>query len=67
MLSAIAEFGRFWYGFIVGDDWTIAATIVAAVAVSYLLLRAGLPVWWLLPVAVIAILGISLRRARTTS
>jgi len=67
MLSAIAGFGRFWYRFIVGDDWTIAVTVVVAVALSYVLLRAGVPAWWLVPVAVIAILGISLRRARSTS
>ena len=26
----IAQFGRFWYDFIVGDDWTIAVAVVVA-------------------------------------
>jgi hypothetical protein len=63
MLSALAGFGRFWYRFIVGDDWTIAATVVVMLAVIAALLRAGLEAWWLMPVVVIAVLGVSLRRA----
>ena len=27
----LSQFGRFWYDFIVGDDWTIAAAVVAVV------------------------------------
>ena len=63
MLSAVAAFGRFWYRFIVGDDWVIAATVVVTLLVIALLLRAGVQAWWLMPVVVIAVLGLSLRRA----
>jgi hypothetical protein len=28
----LKAFGRFWYEFIVGDDWKIAAAVVIAVA-----------------------------------
>jgi hypothetical protein len=28
--SALRGFGRFWWDFIVGDDWKIAAGVVAA-------------------------------------
>jgi hypothetical protein len=65
MASSLAAFGRFWYRFIVGDDWTIAASILASLVVTYLLLRAGVGAWWLLPIVVIVVLGVSLRRART--
>lgn len=65
MISSIVGFGRFWYGFIVGDDWTMAATVIVALAITFALARAGIGAWWLMPVAVIAILGVSLRRARS--
>jgi hypothetical protein len=64
MLDRLAAFGRFWYRFIVGDDWVIAATVFATLVVMALLVRAGIKAWWLLPVVVIVVLGISLRRAR---
>jgi hypothetical protein len=64
MLNGVAAFARFWYRFIVGDDWVIAATVVGTLAAIALLLRAGVQAWWLLPAVVIAVLGVSLRRAR---
>jgi hypothetical protein len=64
MLAGLAAFGRFWYRFIVGDDWVIAATVLVTLVAVALLLRAGVQAWWLLPLVVIAVLGISLRRAR---
>jgi fatty acid desaturase len=59
----IRAFVDFWISFIVGDDWTVAATVLAALLASWGLVRAGLPAWWLLPAAVIAITTVSLRRA----
>ena len=47
MLSALAAFGRFWYRFIVGDDWTIAAAVALALAATYALHQAGVAAWWL--------------------
>jgi len=64
MLNGVVAFGRFWYRFIVGDDWVIAATVLVTLAAIALLLRGGVEAWWLLPVVVIAVLGVSLRRAR---
>ena len=34
-------FGRFWYDFLVGDDWKIAAVVIVVVAVAALLLASG--------------------------
>jgi hypothetical protein len=59
----LVGFGRFWYEFIVGDDWTIAAAIVAALIVTSVLVRAHVASWWLLPVVVIVFLAASLWRA----
>ncbi len=57
-------FGRFWYDFIVGDDWTIAVGVVVALAATALLAHNGMTsVWWLLPVVVIVGLWWSVLRA----
>jgi hypothetical protein len=56
-------FGRFWYRYIFGDDWTIAAAVGIGLIVSAVLNRNGLIAWWLIPVVVVVMLGVSLRRA----
>jgi hypothetical protein len=56
-------FGRFWWDFVVGDDWRVAAGIAVSLGVCALLAHADIPAWWLLPVAVVLALGESLRRA----
>jgi hypothetical protein len=63
VLQPIAAFGRFWYHFVIGDDWSVAAAIVAGLAVTALLHAARVPAWWLLPPLAVAALGVSLRRA----
>jgi hypothetical protein len=64
MIGALKSFGAFWYDFVVGDDWQVAAIVVAALAVTALLTHvAGVNVWWLLPLAAFAALGWSLYRA----
>ncbi len=62
-LKAVRAFGAFWYDFVVGDDWSVAAGVVLALAVTALLAHLGVPAWWLLPLAVLALLGASLARA----
>ena len=58
----LKAFLLFWYDFIVGDDWVIAAGVVGALVGTERLVRAGVDAWWALPVAVIALLAISLWR-----
>jgi hypothetical protein len=53
---------RFWYDFIVGDDWRVALAVVAALALTYALSAAGLPAWPVLPLTVGVLLPLSLRR-----
>ena len=60
----LAAFGGFWWNFIVGDDWTIAAGVIAALAVTYGLVHGGArPAWWLLPLGAVALVAIGVRRA----
>lgn len=65
VVRVLRGFAVFWVEFILGDDPTIAATVAVALVGSWGLLRAGLVAWWLLPVAVLAIITVSLRRAVT--
>jgi hypothetical protein len=36
----LKSFGQFWYEFIIGDDWKIAAAVVVALGLTVLLMRA---------------------------
>ena len=57
-MSVVASFGRFWWEFIVGDDWLAAAGVAIALVVT-----AVLETWWILPLAVALVLAASLYRA----
>ena len=56
------RFARFWWDFLVGDDWRIAAAVVVALAASAAVARTSVPAWWLLPAAVATVLYLSVRR-----
>jgi len=59
----VIAFGRFWYDFVVGDDWRIAAAVVVALALTGLVALTAVPAWWVLPVTVLVLLPLSLRAA----
>ena len=67
VLRWLKAFGGFWYHFVIGDDWTIAAAVVAALVVTWALHLAGAPAWWLVPLAAAAVVGVSLERTRPPS
>ncbi|MGH8886517.1 MAG: hypothetical protein ACRDYX_15340 [Egibacteraceae bacterium] len=46
----IVKFARFWYNFIIGDDWKIAIAVLVALLTGGALLAAGTPNAVLLPV-----------------
>jgi len=56
---------RFLYGFVVGDDWSVAAVMLLALLTTALLVANGVTAWWLVPALAVAMTGISLRRRRT--
>ena len=57
-MSRVSTFGRFWWDFIVGDDWLSAAGVAVALGVT-----AVVATWWILPCAVAIVLAASLHRA----
>jgi len=59
----LRAFGLFWWDFVVGDDWTVAAAVLVGLLGSWGLVEAGVPAWWLLPVAALGSTAVSLRRA----
>ena len=62
--GAIRGFAAFWWDFIVGDDWRIAAGVIAALVLTTAVAHdTGVPAWWLLPAAVPVVFGYSLWRA----
>jgi lysylphosphatidylglycerol synthetase-like protein (DUF2156 family) len=62
MMNFLKNFALFWWDFIVGDDWVIAAGVVIALLVTVGLERQNINAWWVMPVAVVVTLVLSLRR-----
>ena len=62
-MKQLAAFGRFWWDFVISDDWLVAVLVAAAIGATAVLAAANVAAWWLLPLAVPVILWLSLRRA----
>jgi hypothetical protein len=63
-MKQLKAFGAFWYDFIVGDDWHVAALVVIGLAATAILAHAAkVNAWWLLPIIAFAALAWSLHRA----
>jgi hypothetical protein len=62
-MKYIRSFGRFWWDFIVGDDWRVAVSF----ALTWFLEHEGITAWWLLPPAVALILAESAWREARSS
>jgi hypothetical protein len=62
-MSHLRSFGLFWWNFVVGDDWRLAAGIAVTLGITWFADDRGADVWWLLPIAVAVLLAASLRRA----
>jgi hypothetical protein len=62
-MARLRVMGLFLYDFVIGDDPLIAAVVVVTLGITAALASAGVSAWWLLPVAVVTVLSISLHRA----
>jgi hypothetical protein len=61
------SFALFWWDFVVGDDWRVAAgVILAVVATDVLAAHSGVNAWWLPPVATAAVLCLAVWRSSRT-
>jgi hypothetical protein len=49
--------------FVVGDDWRAGVGVALALGVTAVVAAADIAAWWIMPLAVLAILALSLRRA----
>jgi hypothetical protein len=58
----VKRFAKFWWDFIVGDDWRVAAGVAVALGLTALLATTSVPAWWVLPLTVAAVLWLSLRQ-----
>ena len=62
-MKYLKPFGAFAYDFIVGDDWHVAALVVAGLAATAVAAHvAHVNAWWLMPIVVFAALAWSLHR-----
>ncbi|MGB2954150.1 MAG: hypothetical protein WBB74_12275 [Gaiellaceae bacterium] len=62
-MSYLRSFAGFWWNFVVGDDWRVAAGLALALGLTSLFTHKGIDAWWLLPLAVVLLLAGSLWRA----
>jgi hypothetical protein len=62
-MARARAFAAFLYDFVIGDDWLVAAGVVAGLAATWLLSHNGVSAWWLVPLLLVILLPVSLRRA----
>jgi hypothetical protein len=63
VIRNLRAFWDFWWDFIVGDDWLVAASVVGALAITYGVSKTSVASWWIVPAALVIVLPVSLRRA----
>ena len=61
--SRLRSFGAFWYDFVIGDDWQIAAGAALALAVTFVVSLSSPLAWIIVPVGVLVLLPYGIRRA----
>ena len=62
-MTRLARWAGAVWEFVVGDDPLAAAGVALAIGATAVIAAAGVPAWWVMPVAVVAVLAASLRRA----
>jgi hypothetical protein len=56
-MSRFVAFGRFWWDFVIGDDWVAAVGVLAGLVATALVAA-----WWVLPPIVAIVLAVSVAR-----
>jgi len=66
-MKYLRSFARFWWDFIVGDDWRVAAGVALVLGATSALTHGGINAWWLMPLGIAVVLAESLWRATRSS
>lgn len=61
-MKQLRAFARFWYDFVIGDDWRMALGVVAALAATWAVSRSDVAAWWIVPAVVAVLLPVSVWR-----
>jgi hypothetical protein len=61
-VSRLTAFAEAVWDFVVGDDWVTAVGVAIAIGVTAIVAGTGASAWWVMPVAVLGLLMLSLRR-----
>jgi len=61
-MTRARAFGLAVWDFIVGDDWRTAIGVALALGLTALIAAAEVSAWWVMPVAVLGLLALSIRR-----
>jgi hydrogenase/urease accessory protein HupE len=62
-MSRLRGFTLGVWDFIVGDDWRTALGVVLALGLTALVAETSVSAWWIMPLAVLLLLALSIRRA----
>ena len=63
-MSRIRAFGRFWWDFVIGDDWRLAIGGGVALALTAVVAHQNVTAWWIAPVIVTGLLVATLARVK---
>jgi hypothetical protein len=62
-MSRVQAFVLGVWDFVVGDDWLTALGVVLALGLTAVIAKASVAAWWVMPLAVLVLLVLSIRRA----
>jgi hypothetical protein len=63
VISFVIGVAGFFYRFIFGDDWRVAAAVLLGLVLTGLLIAQQISAWWLVPLLAIGMTWISLQRS----
>ena len=63
-MNRLRGVGRFWWDFVIGDDWRLAVGGGVALAATGILTHADRTAWWVAPTVIVAVLVGTLAAAR---